>query len=202
MSEGVRYYHRIFKAILLKTVLRCAYEEDDELLTRTNIVFILTESIKDYPDDEALKDVYEEVSDKFDEMSWQEMQIAMDGFDNSEMLLESGPIVELLENREKYIQTADELPSEEEMSMEVGFDLLKQIKALKKGEKMTLYVEGQESVELCFQRRFTFEKDTYVVFSDKKNETYFKYVAEDENNEKLSPVNDANLLRMFEFLKL
>lgn len=201
-SKGVRYYHRIFKMILFKTVLRCAYEAEDELLTRTNIVFILTESIKDFPGDEALQDVYEELSDKFDEMSWLEMQVAMDGFDNSEMLLTSEPITQLLEEREKYIQVADKLPSEEEMTMEVGLPLFRQIKAMKKGEKMTLYVEGQDSIELMFQRHFTFEKDVYVVFGDKKGEFFFKYVAQGENDEKLLPVNDSNLLRLFDYLKL
>lgn len=188
-NENRRVYDDDMKADLFRSLMLHAFVRDDELKTRANFIALINNSIKEHPEDDALREAYEEMSQVIDQSSYEEME---DFYDNYCQDDEEGEIIE-----------THNFEEEDKNMSETNTPLLAQLNNAKKNEKITLSYEDEDDIELTFNRKFIFEGDIYVVFKvNKKDEYCYKYQIDRNGEEKLIPVDEPNQIRFFEFLKL
>ena len=188
-NENRRVYDDDMKADLFRSLMLHAFARDDELKTRANFIALINNSIKEHPEDDALREAYEEMSQVIDQSSYEEME---DFYDNYCQDDEEGEIIE-----------THNFEEEDKNMSETNTPLLAQLNNAKKNEKITLSYEDEDDIELTFNRKFIFEGDIYVVFKvNKKDEYCYKYQIDRNGEEKLIPVDEPNQIRFFEFLKL
>ena len=188
-NENRRVYDDDMKADLFRSLMLHAFVRDDELKTRANFIALINNCIKEHPEDDALREAYEEMSQVIDQSSYEEME---DFYDNYCQDDEEGEIIE-----------THNFEEEDKNMSETNTPLLAQLNNAKKNEKITLSYEDEDDIELTFNRKFIFEGDIYVVFKvNKKDEYCYKYQIDRNGEEKLIPVDEPNQIRFFEFLKL
>ena len=188
-NENRRVYDDDMKADLFRSLMLHAFVRDDELKTRANFIALINNSIKEHPEDDALREAYEEMSQVIDQSSYEEME---DFYDNY-----------CQDDEEDEIIETHNFEEEDKNMSETNTPLLAQLNNAKKNEKITLSYEDEDDIELTFNRKFIFEGDIYVVFKvNKKDEYCYKYQIDRNGEEKLIPVDEPNQIRFFEFLKL
>ena len=187
-SENTKIYDDDLKADLFRSLITHAFVRGDDLSTRANIISLINNSLKENPEDEALKEAYEEMSQVIDESSYEEIEEFYDNYCQDD----EGEIIETHNFKE-----------EEDNMSETNTPLLAELNNAKKNDKITLSYEDEDDIELTFNRKFLFEGEIYVVFNvNKKDEYCYKYQIDRNGEEKLIPVDEPNQIRMFEFLKL
>ena len=194
---------------LFKRILKKSFVPGDEILTRANIIEQLEIAKKESPDPETFTATYEAVEKKFAGFEFKDLEFLYNFYFNRE---ESDSKIEVILDEEMVKTNQEENKEEENMDDEV---LIKNNKSedldffnkKTNGRIFTLFINGYHEKEYQKIKHFTFENEEYVLLKDLDNneEIYYQRLITKEDDKevnKLLPVNDKMLIKMFDFLSL